>query len=129
MTSLSQIWAILTISEKKISILLVMFMFMAMIFEIVGIGAFIPLISVLIGEQSTLTLPFFENFFSNISNQNNIETINNGIICGDNSMILLNIDVSLNLLHKLYSLIELSVEYCHPIIYRFILESFETPTP
>ena len=38
MTSLSQIWAILTISEKKISILLVMFMFMAMIFEIVGIA-------------------------------------------------------------------------------------------
>ncbi len=75
MTSLSQIWAILTISEKKISILLVMFMFMAMIFEIVGIGAFIPLIAVLIGEQSSLNLPFFENIFSNTSNQNNVETI------------------------------------------------------
>ena len=75
MTSVSQIWAILTISEKKISILLVMFMFMAMIFEIVGIGAFVPLIAVLIGEQSSLNLPFLENFFSNISNRNNIETI------------------------------------------------------
>ena len=75
MTSVSQIWAILTISEKKISILLVMFMFMAMIFEIVGIGAFVPLIAVLIGEQSSLNLPFLKNFFSNISNRNNIETI------------------------------------------------------
>ena len=75
MTSVSQIWAILTISEKKISILLVMFMFMAMIFEIVSIGAFVPLIAVLIGEQSSFNLPFLENFFSNISNKNNIETI------------------------------------------------------
>ena len=58
MTSVSQIWAILTISEKKISILLVMFMFMAMIFEIVSIGAFVPLIAVLIGEQALLIYHF-----------------------------------------------------------------------
>ena len=47
---------------------------MAMIFEIVSIGAFVPLIAVLIGEQSSFNLPF-RKFFSNISNKNNIETI------------------------------------------------------
>ena len=75
MTSVVQIWKVLTNSEKKISILLVIFMFTAMLFEIVGIGAFIPLVSVLIGEQSSFNLPIFENFYKNYLDKNEVDNL------------------------------------------------------
>ena len=46
-----------------------------MIFEIVGIGAFIPLISILIGEQSSVSIPFFGDFFFNFLRQTNSNQI------------------------------------------------------
>ena len=75
MTSISQIWAVLTHSEKRISILLVTFMFTAMIFEIIGLGAFIPLVYVLIGEQSSLNSPIFKDFLSNFTFENKKDSI------------------------------------------------------
>ena len=75
MKSIIQIWKVLTMSEKKISILLIIFMFTAMIFEIVGIGAFIPLASVLIGEQSPISIPLIDKLFLNFSDKNNSDSI------------------------------------------------------
>ncbi len=75
MKSIIQIWKVLTMSEKKISILLIIFMFTAMIFEIVGIGAFIPLVSVLVGEQSPISIPLIDKLFLNFSDKNNSDSI------------------------------------------------------
>ena len=75
MTSIIQIWGVLTHSEKRISILLVTFMFTAMIFEIIGLGVFIPLVYVLIGEQSSLNSSIFKDILLNFKFENKKDSI------------------------------------------------------
>ena len=46
-----------------------------MIFEIVGISAFIPLSSILIGENIPISIPFIDGLFLNFSNKDNSNSI------------------------------------------------------